>query len=192
MYMHLLEINHDHFPSMSSNCRLSVGSLGYWTAYINCKRYCRLPYCVFAYSEKPCWILHCREWRYVCMRKYICTSVVVLPIWWRQKEISVTWSNRYITVYGNLLSLYINISGRHWTWKFVLKQNNASKNCCPCVICSLEPDGLDICMLAEMYDSWKRHYWLTRIVMAWICHDHDNGVVAANVLARSLTEPVGE
>ena len=41
-----LEINHDHFPSMSSpNFRLSGGSLGYWTTCNNFKRYCTLPYC---------------------------------------------------------------------------------------------------------------------------------------------------
>ena len=42
-----LEINHDHFLSMPSpNFRLSSGSLGYWTACNNFKRYCTLPYCV--------------------------------------------------------------------------------------------------------------------------------------------------
>ena len=41
-----LEINHDHFLSMPSpNFRLSSGSLGYWTACNNFKRYCTLPYC---------------------------------------------------------------------------------------------------------------------------------------------------
>ena len=41
-----LEINHDHFPSMSSpNFRLSGGSLGYWTPCNNFKRHCTLPYC---------------------------------------------------------------------------------------------------------------------------------------------------
>ena len=41
-----LEINHDHFLSMPSpNFRLSGGSLGYWTACNNFKRYCTLPYC---------------------------------------------------------------------------------------------------------------------------------------------------
>ena len=41
-----LEINHVYFPSMSSpNFRLSGGSLGYWTACNNFKRYCTLPYC---------------------------------------------------------------------------------------------------------------------------------------------------
>ena len=43
-----LEINHVYFPSMSSpNFRLSGGSLGYWTACNNFKRYCTLPYCVY-------------------------------------------------------------------------------------------------------------------------------------------------
>ena len=42
--LNLLEINHDHFPSMSSpNFRLSGGSLGYWTACNNFKHYCTLP-----------------------------------------------------------------------------------------------------------------------------------------------------
>ena len=41
-----LEINRDHFPSMlSPKFRLSGGSLGYWTACNNFKRYCTLPYC---------------------------------------------------------------------------------------------------------------------------------------------------
>ena len=41
-----LEISYDPFPSMSSpNFRLSGGSLGYWTACNNFKRYCTLPYC---------------------------------------------------------------------------------------------------------------------------------------------------
>ena len=46
MNLNSLEINRDHFPNMSSpNFRLSGGSLGYWTACNNFKRYCTLPYC---------------------------------------------------------------------------------------------------------------------------------------------------
>ena len=46
MSLNSLEINHDHFPSMSSpNFLLSGGSLGYWTACNNFKRYCTLSYC---------------------------------------------------------------------------------------------------------------------------------------------------
>ena len=42
--LNLLEINHDHFPSMPSpNFRLSGGSLGYWTACNTFKRYCTPP-----------------------------------------------------------------------------------------------------------------------------------------------------
>ena len=53
-----LEINHDHFPSMSSpNFRLSGGSLGYWTACNNFKRYCTLPYCGLTF-------LVCHYWFY--------------------------------------------------------------------------------------------------------------------------------
>ena len=47
-----LGINHDHFSSASSpNFRLSGGSLGYWTACNNFKRYCTLPYC----AKSPKW-----------------------------------------------------------------------------------------------------------------------------------------
>ena len=46
MNLNSLEINIDHFPSMSSpNFRLSGGSLGHWTTFNNFKRYCTLPYC---------------------------------------------------------------------------------------------------------------------------------------------------
>ena len=41
-----LWINYDHFPSMwSPTFLLSGGSLGYWTACNNVKRYCTIPYC---------------------------------------------------------------------------------------------------------------------------------------------------
>ena len=58
-----LEINHDHFPGMSSpNFRLPGGSLGYWTACNNFKRYCTLPYCVNAIFSFCVWLLGARLW----------------------------------------------------------------------------------------------------------------------------------
>ena len=52
MNLNSLEINHDHFPSMSSpNFRLSGGSLGYWTACNNFKCYCTHPYCDKAHNR---------------------------------------------------------------------------------------------------------------------------------------------
>ena len=52
--LNLLEINHDHFPSMSSpNFPLSGGSLGYWTACNSVKRYCTLPYCDITADRRP-------------------------------------------------------------------------------------------------------------------------------------------
>ena len=115
------------------------------------------------------------------MRKYICKSVVTLPIWCGQKEIGVTWYNTYITGYSNPLSLYINISGRHWSSKFLLTQNTASKNCCPCVICIIEPEGLfyiiNVCLLKcttleSCIIDWRTSLWredVTLITMgSWL------------------------
>ena len=56
MNLNPLEINHDHFPSMPwPNFRLSGGSLGYWTACNNFKRYCTLPYCEVSAAMAMYW-----------------------------------------------------------------------------------------------------------------------------------------
>ena len=69
-----LEINHDHFPGMSSpNFRLSGGSLGYWTACNDFKRYCTLPCCVLQF-KRPDW--------HVMFRVVSCLSFLTLTILW--------------------------------------------------------------------------------------------------------------
>ena len=101
MNLNSLEINHDHFPSMSlPNFQLSGGSVGYWTACNKFKRYYTLPTvilprflwdwdwdwdCANNRSRAMPWrITSCNSWGWT-LTCWMHWKSVCVPLYWKKK-----------------------------------------------------------------------------------------------------------
>ena len=159
MNLNSLEIIHDHFSSMSSpNFRLSGGSLGYWTACNNLKRYRTLPYCDVWYTRPVYCVLNCITRLQNNQNSATCICVYRTPLW--HLYFCSVFALICCCVLHNMLKFYSNYQVAQYWW-FLWKSESS------CIIFHqwlwmnvfCVPGYLVLLLLEFLHISFQWYWW---------------------------------